>query len=127
MSANDWMAQDLADLLGLPVERPADTETTALGAAMLAGVGAGIHATLEDAMTMGSASRRFTRTWTRAAELLVSGCGRRACAGISTGWPDAHEKAGGNPGDSRPPLVGTGSGQAQAACAISAGASLRIR
>jgi glycerol kinase len=59
MSANDWMAQDLADLLGLPVERPADTETTALGAAMLAGVGAGIHATLEDAMTMGSASRRF--------------------------------------------------------------------
>ena len=31
MVANDWMAQDLADVLGLPVERPTFTETTALG------------------------------------------------------------------------------------------------
>jgi glycerol kinase len=49
MSANDWMAQDLADVLGLPVERPAMVETTALGAAMLAGVGSGLFASLEDA------------------------------------------------------------------------------
>ncbi len=49
MSANDWMAQDLADILGLPVERPASVETTALGAAMLAGVGSGSFATLADA------------------------------------------------------------------------------
>ncbi|WP_159982232.1 MULTISPECIES: glycerol kinase GlpK [unclassified Novosphingobium] len=60
MSANNWMAQDLADILALPVERPADTETTALGAAMLAGVGVGLHASLEDAMTMGGALTRFT-------------------------------------------------------------------
>ncbi len=46
MSANDWMAQDLADMLGLPVERPHFVETTALGAAMLAGVGAGLFASL---------------------------------------------------------------------------------
>lgn len=59
MSANDWMAQDLADVLAIPVQRPADTETTALGAAMLAGVGVGIHASLEDAMTMGGGGRRF--------------------------------------------------------------------
>lgn len=59
MSANDWMAQDLADVLALPVERPADIETTALGAAMLAGVGVGLHASLEDAVAMGSASKRF--------------------------------------------------------------------
>ncbi len=49
MSANDWMVQDIADLLDLPVIRPDFVETTALGAAMLAAVGAGIHASLEDA------------------------------------------------------------------------------
>ncbi|MDZ4306862.1 glycerol kinase [Allopontixanthobacter sp.] len=49
MSANDWMAQDIANILDLPVERPAFVETTALGAAMLAGVGAGLYPTLADA------------------------------------------------------------------------------
>lgn len=49
MSANDWMAQDLADVLQLPVERPDFVETTALGAAMLAGVGAGLFASLDEA------------------------------------------------------------------------------
>ena len=46
MVANDWLAQDLADMLDLVVERPSMLETTALGAAMLAAVGAGIHADL---------------------------------------------------------------------------------
>ncbi|MFC0590209.1 glycerol kinase [Novosphingobium aquiterrae] len=49
MSANDWMAQDLANVLQVPVERPVFVETTALGAAMLAAVGAGIHADLDSA------------------------------------------------------------------------------
>jgi glycerol kinase len=49
MSANDWMAQDLADILELPVERPDMVETTALGAAILAGVGAGLFGSLEEA------------------------------------------------------------------------------
>ncbi len=49
MSANDWMAQDIANLLDLPVERPKVVETTALGAAMLAAVGARLYDTLEDA------------------------------------------------------------------------------
>jgi glycerol kinase len=49
MSANDWMAQDLADMLALPVTRPAFVETTALGTAMLAGVGAGMFASLGEA------------------------------------------------------------------------------
>jgi glycerol kinase len=47
MSANDWMAQDLADILGLTVQRPHDVETTALGAAMLAAVGAGLYPDLD--------------------------------------------------------------------------------
>ena len=60
MSANDWMAQDLADVLDLPVERPDEVETTALGAAMLAATGAGIHATLAEAVeAMRGAVRRF--------------------------------------------------------------------
>ena len=49
MSANDWLAQDIADLAALPVVRPDFVETTALGAAMLAAVGAGLHASLDKA------------------------------------------------------------------------------
>ena len=49
MSANDWLAQDLADLLNLPIERPANVETTALGAAMLAATGAGLYPSISDA------------------------------------------------------------------------------
>ena len=52
MVANDWMAQDLADMLDIPVERPKFIETTALGAAMLAGVGAGLYDSLADASVM---------------------------------------------------------------------------
>ena len=52
MVANDWLAQDLADILALPVERPRFAETTALGAAMLAGVGAGLFRDLEEASVM---------------------------------------------------------------------------
>ena len=60
MSANDWMAQDLADVLCLPVERPDMVETTALGAGILAAVGAGLFASLEEAATaMRGAVRRF--------------------------------------------------------------------
>jgi glycerol kinase len=60
MSANDWLAQDIADLLALPVVRPDFVETTALGAAMLAAVGAGLHGSLEQAAAaMIGGTRRF--------------------------------------------------------------------
>ena len=59
MAANDWLAQDLADVTGLTVERPAIVETTALGAAMLAGVGCGIFPSLADAAQMRGQVRRF--------------------------------------------------------------------
>ena len=52
MVANDWMAQDLADMLDLSVERPRFAETTALGAAMLAGIGMGLFGDLAAARTM---------------------------------------------------------------------------
>ena len=49
MASNNWLAQDLADMLDLTVERPEFVETTALGAAMLAAVGAGIYPDLQAA------------------------------------------------------------------------------
>lgn len=61
MASNDWMAQDLADILAVPVERPAMVETTALGAAMLAAVGAGLYPSLPDAAgAMRGPASRFT-------------------------------------------------------------------
>lgn len=41
-AANNFLAQFLADILGVPVDRPAVIETTALGAAYLAGIGCGL-------------------------------------------------------------------------------------
>ena len=43
MTASDWTMQFLADILGAPVDRPGVTETTALGAAWLAGMKAGFY------------------------------------------------------------------------------------
>ncbi|SDE12818.1 glycerol kinase GlpK [Ruegeria marina] len=43
MSASDWAMQGLADRLGAPVDRPVMQETTALGAAWLAGMRAGVY------------------------------------------------------------------------------------
>lgn len=59
MVANDWIAQDLADVLDVTVERPGFTETTALGAAMLAGVGCGMFTGLEEAAAMRGAVEVF--------------------------------------------------------------------
>jgi glycerol kinase len=61
MAANDWMAQDLADMLGIAIARPAFIETTAKGAAMLAAVGAGLFRDLpEAARAMTGPVQRFT-------------------------------------------------------------------
>ncbi len=60
MSANDWLAQDLADMLDLEVERPGFVETTALGAAMLAGLGCGLFGSLEQASLMRGGVQRFS-------------------------------------------------------------------
>ena len=59
MVANNWMAQDMADILGICVERPKFAETTALGVAMLAGVGCGLFAGLEEASVMRGAVETF--------------------------------------------------------------------
>jgi glycerol kinase len=63
MAASDWTMQRLSDLAGAPVDRPKALETTALGAAWLAGSQAG---TWPDQRGFGQAwklDRRFTPTW----------------------------------------------------------------
>ncbi|HEY9547668.1 MAG TPA: glycerol kinase GlpK [Solimonas sp.] len=59
MVVNDWLAQSLADLLQLPVVRPETVETTALGAAFLAGLTAGVYASLDDIASRWRAQTRF--------------------------------------------------------------------
>lgn len=78
MVANDWMAQDLADILAIDVERPAFIETTALGAAMLAALGSGLYTLLEDATAMRGGVTRFTPQ-----------LGADARQSRLTGWADA--------------------------------------
>ncbi len=48
LTRNEWAMQFLSDMLDLPVERPAVTETTALGAAFLAGLEAGVYGSVEE-------------------------------------------------------------------------------
>jgi len=59
MVSNDWLCQFLADVCNLPIERPRYTETTALGAAVLAALGAGEFANLGAAAAMWGLERDF--------------------------------------------------------------------
>jgi glycerol kinase len=67
MVANDWFCQRLADLTGMTVDRPCVTETTALGAACLAGLGAGLFRGEEDISARWRLDRRFSPTMKPAA------------------------------------------------------------
>lgn len=60
MTANNWFLQFLADLLGVAVERPRITETTALGAAYLAGIQLGIFKSFDDIKTNWQRDALFT-------------------------------------------------------------------
>ena len=59
MVENNWLCQFLADLLGIVVERPAQTETTALGAAYLAGLQVGIFSSPDDIAARWQVEREF--------------------------------------------------------------------
>ncbi len=60
MSASDWTMQSLSDILGAPVDRPVMQETTALGAAWLAGMQAGVYPDRDGFGAMWALDRRFT-------------------------------------------------------------------
>ncbi len=77
MVANDWLMQFLADVLGFAVERPVITETTALGAAYLAGLSAGAFDSLEDLARRWRREARFEpRLEAAEHEHLVAGWAR---------------------------------------------------
>jgi len=63
---NDTLLQFQADLLGVPVVRPAVTETTALGAAYLAGLAVGFWESTDEVAGQWRAERRFEPTMARA-------------------------------------------------------------
>ncbi len=60
MATSDWTMQFLADMIGRPVDRPIVTETTALGAAFLAGMQAGVSGGMADFAASWTQERRFT-------------------------------------------------------------------
>ena len=59
MTRSAWYCQRLADLTGLPVQRASYQETTALGAALFAGLGAGIYATPREAVAVRPKTERI--------------------------------------------------------------------
>ncbi|MGD8326864.1 MAG: glycerol kinase GlpK [Sphingomonadales bacterium] len=60
MVKNDWLCQDLANVLNVEIDRPSQTETTALGAAMLAALGAGLFSSLEEIAQTWKLERSFS-------------------------------------------------------------------
>ena len=60
MCASNWAMQFLADITGLPVDRPALQETTALGAAWLAGMQAGVWPGMDEFAKTWALEHRFT-------------------------------------------------------------------
>jgi glycerol kinase len=72
-SVNNLLMQFQADLLGIPVVRPKVVETTALGAAYLAGLAVGTYQNLDELSAQWQAERHFTPTLPRerAAELMA--------------------------------------------------------
>jgi glycerol kinase len=84
MARNAWFLQCQADILGIPVLQAAQSESTALGAAYLAGLHAGVWPDLDSLRKLGSESRRFEpslpaderdrrlRRWRRAVETVIA-------------------------------------------------------
>jgi len=64
-SVNDLLMQFQADLLGIPVVRPQVTETTALGAAYLAGLHSGVYRDASQLASQWQEERRFMPTWSK--------------------------------------------------------------
>ncbi len=81
MVANDWFCQFLADATGIAVARPANTETTAVGAALLAATGAGVGAdprAVAQQWNLHAPARRFSATVDDATRLTWAAAWRKA-------------------------------------------------
>lgn len=82
MAQNAWFAQFLADVLETPVEVPASHETTALGAAVLAGIGSGVIA----------GTKEFSANWAAARHYEIAMAADMRAAMLGT-WRTAIERA----------------------------------
>jgi glycerol kinase len=91
-AANDWMMQFQADVLGLPVRRPQNLETTALGAAGLAGLATGVWEDADAFLGARPAPDRFEPGMERGErERLLRGWGRAVDTALH--WAAAHEES----------------------------------
>jgi glycerol kinase len=89
-SANDLLCQVQADQLGVPVERPEIVETTALGAAFLAGLGVGVWDSTDDLRDTWQLDARFEPTEDPDARAAADAAYRRWQEGVrrSLHWAD---------------------------------------
>jgi len=89
MTASDWTMQRLSDLLDAPVDRPMIQETTAVGAAYLAGLGAGVYpepARFADSWRL---ERRFRPNMSEATRVRKLKGWSQAVKGVLASDPDA--------------------------------------
>jgi glycerol kinase len=89
-SANDLLCRFQADLLGVDVVRPKNAETTVLGAAFLAGLGAGVWSSTDELADVWQLDRRFEPSMAddRRRQLMT---GWRAAVDRSKGWAHVTE------------------------------------
>jgi len=85
MARNDWLMQLLADILDVPVERPVVTETTALGAAYLAGLAAGLYPSTEAIAGQWRRDRAFVPKLSSDRREAMQAGWRQAVARVLTG------------------------------------------
>ena len=85
MVANNWFLQFLADILGIPVERPENVESTALGATYLAGLCAGIF----------DSTQSVADKW-RSDQLFEPSMQDDRREQLMNGWSDAVRRVGGH-------------------------------
>jgi glycerol kinase len=82
-AANDWLMQFQADVLGIPVERPDMVETTALGAAGLAGLAFGVWKTSAEFVECRKFTRFQPRIGLEARQALLTGWHRAVAAALA--------------------------------------------
>lgn len=90
MVVNDWLMQHLADVLDLTIDRPAIMETTALGAAYLAGRRAGVFGNFADFAARWRIERRFEPTMHAAQRKRLLAGWRDAVRRVASSRPRDH-------------------------------------
>ncbi len=84
MSASDWAMQFLSDILGAPVDRPKSVETTALGAAWLAGMRAGLYPDADGFAASWALDRQFRPQMDQATRSRRGAAWDRAISAVMT-------------------------------------------